>query len=707
MTGPAVSKQHWVTPGTQTSAPQIRLPSALASITSTNSQVPVGGPPQQPAMGVVIVATSAAPEPNPTSDATQRVTRAMLVFMRRDCAATGVVAAIGQGGAIERPAKHASSQRPNEPKMMTPTSTPIRTVLAYAHAHAHVRAVPSSVLVVIVVAGAAVIAAAAAAGCGEVRFIDTPFAPRQITVAYSIQEDVTVVRWHIGAEKPSSEARFEMLGQDQVWRPVDFSASVFAGGLAPCGGGHGMCAQLVLAGRYTPPEAQTILRSFHPDYGVSPGDAASMRTNPKTLLVEARFERGNGVLATTISDLIGGDAIHRFPRPLERGVWERRTVCVTGFHPADASFEPTGAAGPQKWPAPKVLSADGRYCAGARAIASDGAPGVDESIAVDTLPAITTGNHLYTAPTELTPFSYKIVLDLSIPVADRCLEAMQLIEQTVGQVLGAASSVRRLPTVDLSTQREDPLQPMACHQYFLRQLDAVDLAQEVKREAASWPEKHQRFFLLYFNNLRAFLPPALTGSFDAFSAAIGSTLPPDVDFRAEIWGFAPEETLGSYVGWGFFFPWLSASDESFRQQLIGYATNRLPLISEIHDAARPIPILPEGDAARLAGGRIRLCEVSVTPAEETGLQPIHHDEAGDVVPLPRGTRDWTVAASDPPAYILDLPPVEAVPKPGFTPHEARIRYEICTQYCDHGFIAESGAPIPEGWTSTSLCMGPP
>ena len=54
-------------------------------------------------------------------------------------------------------------------------------------------------------------------------------------------------------------------------------------------------------------------------------------------------------------------------------------------------------------------------------------PGFDESVPVDTQPDVVSGNHLYTAPTEITPFSYKIVLDLSIPVPDRCQETMDLI----------------------------------------------------------------------------------------------------------------------------------------------------------------------------------------------------------------------------------------------------------------------------------------
>src|SRR3954447_26073753 len=82
MTGPACSKQHVVTPGTQISAPQMRVASAAASMISTNSHCPEGGPPQQPDTCEVMTTTANTAEPRPTSDATKRANRAMLGLMR-------------------------------------------------------------------------------------------------------------------------------------------------------------------------------------------------------------------------------------------------------------------------------------------------------------------------------------------------------------------------------------------------------------------------------------------------------------------------------------------------------------------------------------------------------------------------------------------------------------------------------------------------
>lgn len=544
--------------------------------------------------------------------------------------------------------------------------------------------------------------------CGNVSFIDAPNAPRSIVVLYSAQEDVTVLRWRIGAPQLTSGLRFQWLDASGAWQPIDFSKSVFPGGVAACGDGAGRCAQLVLPGRYQPPPAPaTPLRALDPTYGVLPGDTPTLRVYDKMLVLQSYFNRGNATLTTTFNDAIGGDPVYPFPRALERAVWERRAVCVPGFHPSDVQFAPL--ADPQQpWPAPAPLSTGGLYCAALRAVKTDGEPSVDEPVPVDTLPDVTAGDHLYTVPTEPTPFSYQIVLDLSIPVADLCAQAVKQIESTVASSLAAFPPLRKLPTLDLSAQ-PDPLTGVAgtpCHQSATRAIDAASVAQAVKIAAAGWPERHQRFFLLYFNNLRAPLPPTLTRSFDDFMFTIVSP-PPPAEFAATFWAFGPPEMSGSYAGWGISTDWLSATDSTFPASVQDLGMQNLPMISEIQDPLAPVPILSAADAQKLDGGMIRLCEVSVTPVIGAGVQPVYHDASGGLVYLPPSTPQWPVLASDPPAYLLQVPAVWAVQASGFMAHQSHIRYEVCTRFCDHGFTAESGTKVPDGWLGSFLCMGPP
>jgi hypothetical protein len=549
--------------------------------------------------------------------------------------------------------------------------------------------------------------------CGNVTFIDAPFAPRQIVILYSVQEDLTVVRWRMSAAHDDPAVGFELLDSTGTWRAVDFATAPYPGGVAPCGSGKELCAQLVIPGRYQPPEgAATPLRSLNSTYGLSPGNGPSFQRYLKTLtLTKSYFLRGNGMLATKITDVIGGDDTFVFPRTLQQSVWERRGVCVDGFFPADAPFAPVDGLD-KPWPAPAVLSAKGEYCAAVRALKSNGDPGVDDQLAADTQPEVTDASPSYTAPTEVTPFSYQIVLDLSIPVADRCQEATQSIhsiQSTVAGTLSAYSPLRTLPVIDLSAglDPETGMAAVPCRQSPQRKIDATGTGLQVLDAAATWPEQHQRYFLLYFNNLRAPLPALLTQSFDDLRSAILAR--PTSDFGVSFWPFGPPEMIDSYMGWGDQqTTWSSVADIDFVQELNAFGGDHLPLISEIQDPNEPIDLLSKEDAQRLDGSLLRLCEVSITPPlQGTGLEMIEHNPAGDVVILPPSTA-YPVRQSDPPAYLLNLPPVWAVSSKGFTPHKAIVRYEVCTRYCTHAFTAESGIQVqaPPGWSGSSFCMGP-
>lgn len=548
--------------------------------------------------------------------------------------------------------------------------------------------------------------ACALGACGNVTFVDAPFAPRRIAILYSSQEDVTVIRWHMAAEQPDSSVTFELADAAGKWQTINFAGSLFPGGVAPCGTSGGLCGQMVLPGQYRPPaNGATPLRALNPSYGSSPGDAPSFTRYIKSLALKSFFLRGNAQLSAKIDDAIGGDLDFLFPRPLERAVWDRRGVCVPGFYPADAPFTPvTGLQ--QPWPAPPTLSASGRYCAGVRALPRNGARGIDDQVALDTVPVVTDGDHSYTVPTEMTPFTYQIVLDLSIPVSDRCQESISTIQDTVARNL--KPPLRAMPVIDLAAaiDPETGMPGTPCRQSPLRALDATGMAQQVKLSAAAWPEQHQRYFLLYFNNLRAPLPPLLTQSLYDFNREL-VTPPPEREFEALFWPFGPPEMSQSFAGWGGpITVWTSATDPDFAQQLQSYSQQNLPLISEIQDPLQPIPILSDGDAQQFDGALIRVCTVTISPDNSLGLNLTGHDADGNVTYLPVDYQ-YVVKKDDPLAYRLDLPPVWAVPKGGFMPHKALLQYEICTQYCDHAFTAESGAQVPAGWIGSSLCLGPP
>lgn len=538
-------------------------------------------------------------------------------------------------------------------------------------------------------------------------FVPAPFAPRTTVLLYSQQEDITAVRWRMSADQDDPAVTYDLADPNGGWQTVDFAASLYPGGVAPCGRGGGICAQMVLPGHYQPPVDSPPVRSHNPTYGISPGDIGTEEIHPQTLVIDSHFTRANQMVAVTIRDDIGGDSTYKFPRPLQRAVWSRRGLCVPGFYPADAQFDPVGGL-TESWPPPAPLSDTGLYCAGVRTQPNSGAIGTDDQTTIDTVPEVFDADMPpYTVPTEKTPFTYQIVLDLSIPASGRCPDAMQEIQTNISKAFGPPlSELRALPVIDLSAGI-DPQTGMPgtpCRQSPYRALDAADLADKVKQAAATWPEQHQRYYMFYFNNLRAALPTSLTQSFNDFSQTL-VTPPPPGDFQAMIWPWGPSEMTSSYDSWSMQPEiWSAADDPTFIGQLTDFATHNLPLISEIQDPTKPVPLLSDDDAQKYDGGLLRLCTISITPVDDGGLQMVGHDASGKVTVLPTASQ-YPVKADDPPSFLLRVPSVWAVPDVGFSPHKAKIHYEICKRYCDHAFIAESGNQVTSGWLNSPYCIG--
>ena len=69
------------------------------------------------------------------------------------------------------------------------------------------------------------------------------------------------------------------------------------------------------------------------------------------------------------------------------------------------------------------------YCVATRPIPADGGDAAVAQTKVATLPEVMTASRSSTPPVERSPIIYQIVLDLEIPVPDRCADVIQKIEE--------------------------------------------------------------------------------------------------------------------------------------------------------------------------------------------------------------------------------------------------------------------------------------
>jgi hypothetical protein len=514
-----------------------------------------------------------------------------------------------------------------------------------------------------------------AAGCGQLNFIPSPFTPQDVELIYSAQEHITVVRWWMNATAPVEQTRFELLDDSGHYNQIDFAQSVFAGGVAPCKDGRGSCAQYVVRGNYMVGPGARPVQAVHDVYGVLPGSIAATETVSETISFKSFFKPGNDVVYVNITDAVANQGPYSFPRPFEHGMWATNGLCVSDAAPDDVSFSPVDSTG--GFPPPQPLTDEGIYCVGTRPIPADQAESTLLQTRIATLPEIVTNRQTYAPPIERAPIIYQIILDLEIPVPDRCTDAIKKIEDLLQKYFSRVGvPVHQLPTINLAN---DPAAP--CAQTNDRVVKPTEIAQAVKQLVTTLPEYHQQYHFMYFNNLDAPQPFALKSSFrqlfDSFAAPPG-----DHDLKIFSWMFSPLTVAAASadVKWWAFWVW-QTPDMNFEMKMADYVQQNLPYTSQEHDQSEPVPLLSKEDVSAYEGSQIKIC-YSTPP-----VQPFAQ------LPSPHAIFDasWKITAADPPAYLVSLDNKVVVAGSSFIESDASINYQICTRYChEHPFIDTAG-----------------
>jgi hypothetical protein len=434
----------------------------------------------------------------------------------------------------------------------------------------------------------------------------------------------------------------------------------------------------VVPGRRQVPPGTRLVRAVHGTLGPVTGLEATEATELETLALVSFFAAANRKVEARITDTVASNGPYNFPRPYERAIWPAGGLCVPGVIPAEASFARYGG---DNFDAPPALTDDGSYCVAARPVAAGGAPGADVQARILTLPETFARDHTYQPPVETSPIIYQVVLDLEIPVADRCAAARTRVEEVLARVFGRRGApVHALPTVDLAASTG------SCHQVDSRAFNGTAMAAAVKDLVARLPEKHQRFHLVYMNNLPGPLPSTLVASVQQMVTGLRT---PTIDLAPITWDVGPAVRAG--FSWSMHIDLLSPHDDRFETVIEEIAKETLPLDSELHDTTKPIPLLGAGEAEQLAGASIKICRAApeISPFAGTTAVAI--------------ARPWKVTAETPPGYRVSLPAVITVPRKALKRNSVSVRFEICTRYCDgHPFRTEMGED-QQSWSANRVC----
>jgi hypothetical protein len=546
--------------------------------------------------------------------------------------------------------------------------------------------------------------------CGAVEFVPSPFTPQNVDLIYSPQEDITIVRWKVSSQAPGQDLKFQIL-LDNGYEDVDFSRSVYPGGASSCTDGSGTCYQYVLRGQYPVQVRNRPIQGDHDVYGILPGPLVTQldtAVGPTLQVAASTFLPNDQAVGVQMTDRVASAPPYSYPRSYTRTMWPTEGVCVAPAPPDGVTFTPLDPSG--TFPPDLPLTTDGTYCVGIRPLPSDGGDAALAQARVATVPIVTDLQQTYSPPVELSPIVYQIVLDLDIPIADRCAGARSKIEMTVDDAMNDPLTIGnttmkpiKLMTQNIAydssvtdasaycTQQNTPVLP-----------DAASMAQQVFQQISAYPQRFQQVHLFFFSNLNSPLPPTVNTWLNSFLMDLGSP-PPGyaLDLYAYLFNQGPAAlpTPGApKPNWTMVVPWQDAADPSYGPMLTKYADQSLPYESQPHDASVPVPLLSPDDAAANDGNWIKICD-STLPVTPVNTNP--------VVEFP-GVPAWQIVGLNPPGYLVSFPGNNRVAYQSFVANTIALDYQICSAYCTgHGFTPMSGAAAMKDWSTSSACAATP
>ena len=253
----------------------------------------------------------------------------------------------------------------------------------------------------------------------------------------------------------------------------------------------------------------------------------------QTLSVSSFFHTGNDIVYVDIADTVATDGPYVFPRSYQRTMWPTKGLCLSGAAPDGFGFSPFDST--YGFP-PRPLTDDGIYCVASAPFRPTTGPPLWPRRGSPPCPRYVAAPD-YVPPIEQAPIIYQIVLDLQIPAPDAARPPSRPSRRCssrrwAGRRTGGAAADRQL-----GGRSERPGWSVECAQPQSRSLDADAMAETVKQTVLTFPQHHQQFHFLYFDNLNAPLPSSLTSSLQTLFDDLAGA-PPN-DLQPLSWLFNP------------------------------------------------------------------------------------------------------------------------------------------------------------------------
>jgi hypothetical protein len=295
--------------------------------------------------------------------------------------------------------------------------------------------------------------------------------------------------------------------------------------------------------------------------------------------------------------------------------------------------------------------------------------------------------HTYSPPVESSPLVYLPFFDLELPNAERCMEAENLIQDTLAEAATRiaqreeeGAEILGLPPVQIAEKDGVP-----CRQTNDRFFspDAVSAAAVAALAEEFGPDRRVRILIVYAQNLEIGLSPLLDQNFNDLVAGFAY---PGSPYQTFIFSIAPDAVLGT-LEVSRQVAWLATEEPSFRETITTVLSEIWPFRSSIHTPTTVVPLLPSSEIARFS--YYRICSSRPYDVRAVGTPASNSDGRVRVVP-PEG----------PGFQAPSLMPQTLVERSSFIIDNLVVEWQGCERLCDRP--APGGDPrVP--WLDTPDC----
>ena len=515
------------------------------------------------------------------------------------------------------------------------------------------------------------------ASCGRVTFIPSPYTPQGLEARYSPEEDITVLRWWFEATGGDVDGTtFDLRQPDGSWKPIRFEQAPYASGIYPCD--LVSCAQFVVRGRYPLSIGQASpVRAHSPDGFLVPGLTvrnAAVQIKP-SLAVGAAFASDNLSVHVVIADpLFDGSPL---ARNFAMAVWPQGSGDCT--QPLSDDVAVTGKTADA--PVIQPLAPEGRYCVAVHGKPVDNGAYVRFGAAALSVPETVAGPMNYQPAAEQAPVLLQLILDLAIADPTRCQQVESTLLSTLRGACATAAqggSFHEFQLIDLAPN---------CQRSDARDFDPIATADGIKQYVRqNVTQFHNRVVLFYANNLATPVPPQLEMELEQLSTGFDGDTRVDKFFWSMI---APGATTN--VTYDLPGVWTAIEDPTFVMGIQQAAMSNMPFMTEIHDDSSMIPLLDTATVQRYQNGFVKICTSTPMVQLAAGGQPAT-------------TNDVQIDPAMPPGFFVSLTPEITLPHSQFMSHDVIVRWEVCSQWCDHPFTNDVGSVSAMSWRSSTECV---